>query len=68
MNNHGSPEENFLVRVKSARKMEREAKDMFGRYLSAINQVQGDDDIDVVEVLEQKMEALNYAEEEVRSE
>jgi uncharacterized membrane protein YcjF (UPF0283 family) len=53
-----------LTRLKSARKMEREAKDMFGKYLTALNNNTQDDD-DVVQLLEAKIQALKQAEAKV---
>lgn len=50
-----------LIRLKSARKMEREAKDLFGKYLSAMNE-NGQNDEDVVTLLEEKIQALKDAE------
>jgi len=50
-----------LTRLKSARKMEREAKDMFGKYLDALKNNTNDDE-DVVEILEEKIQALKRAE------
>ena len=47
------------------RQMEKEAKDVFGKYMSALNNTNQDDENDIVHILELKMEALRIAETDV---
>ena len=53
-------EDGYLQKLKAVRKMEREAKDMFGKYMTALNENNNQEDI--VQVLEDKITALKAAE------
>lgn len=56
-------DEEYLAKLKNVRQMEKEAKDVFGKYMNALNSTNQDDDI--VNILELKMEALRIAEADV---
>ena len=55
--------EDYLLKLKAVRKMEKDAKDVFGKYLSAMNE--NNDHEDIVEVLEQKISLVKHLEEQV---